>query len=90
MSLYRYRKNAKYVSTILQNNARSPREIAADWIEYIIANKGAKYLRVEAYNQTFVQYYLIDVLLVYIIAITIMVYVLKKVLRLICRQCCKS
>ncbi|EDV26496.1 uncharacterized protein TRIADDRAFT_23179 [Trichoplax adhaerens] len=85
----RYRKNAEYVSAILQSNPRTSREIAADWIEYVIANKGAEYLRIQAYNQSFVEYYLLDVLLVFVIVMTVLVYVFRAVIRFIYHRCCK-
>ncbi|EDV27038.1 uncharacterized protein TRIADDRAFT_2130, partial [Trichoplax adhaerens] len=85
----RYRENANRLSIALRSQPRSSRDTAVDWIEYVIANKGAKHLRMEGYNLTIIEYYMLDVLLVWIITVVTIIYIVKRFVQLMYFRCCK-
>ncbi|XP_072050023.1 UDP-glucuronosyltransferase 2A1-like [Amphiura filiformis] len=71
-----YKKNATRLSAIFRDSPRTPIEVAADWIEYVIRHGGAKHLRSAALDLNIFQYLLIDVIAVLLLAfITFMIIV---------------
>ena len=73
----KYRKMAKQVSAIFNDNIVSPSETAMYWIEYIIKHKGALHLKSKSINLSLYKQLLFDVLLVYLIILYAVYYLLR-------------
>uniref|UniRef100_A0AAY5EE97 UDP-glucuronosyltransferase n=1 Tax=Electrophorus electricus TaxID=8005 RepID=A0AAY5EE97_ELEEL len=56
-----YKENIMRLSRIHHDQPMKPLDQAVFWIEYVMRNKGAKHLRVEAHNLTWYQYHCLDV-----------------------------
>ncbi|KAF5289142.1 hypothetical protein FQR65_LT02032 [Abscondita terminalis] len=78
-----YKKCAKKQSMILNDQVIKPLDNAIFWIEYVIRHRGAPHLRSAALNLTWYQYYLLDVLLVFILLILAAIITVKITLRAI-------
>lgn len=48
------------------------------WIEYVIRHRGAKHLRSPAADMTFFQYFLLDVIAVFLLQIILIAFALYK------------
>ncbi|RDD42316.1 UDP-glucuronosyltransferase 1-7 [Trichoplax sp. H2] len=83
----RYQENAKHISTAIHSQRRSPQDTAVGWAEYIIANKGAKHLRMEGYKLSIVEFYMLDVALAWIIIIMTVIYLIKRFTQFIYFRC---
>ena len=76
-----YAQNVERVSRRLRRAHQSPAEKAANWIEFVLAEKGdVSYLK--QVNLPFYQYYLLDVVLFWTIAIYVLKYAANKILTL--------
>ncbi|XP_071498453.1 UDP-glucuronosyltransferase 2B20-like [Diadema antillarum] len=76
----RYARTAKHVSAIMNDQPLSPRDRAAHWIEHVI-KYGGEYLRSKGPELSLVQYYMIDVLALYLTLFLIMLIFLFLILR---------
>ncbi|XP_035383074.1 UDP-glucuronosyltransferase 2A1-like [Electrophorus electricus] len=56
-----YKENIMKLSRIHHDQPMKPLDQAVFWIEFVMRNKGAKHLRVEAHNLTWCQYHCLDV-----------------------------
>ncbi|XP_026874625.2 UDP-glucuronosyltransferase 2C1-like [Electrophorus electricus] len=56
-----YKENIMRLSRIHHDQPMKPLDQAVFWIEFVMRNKGAKHLRVEAHNLTWYQYHCLDV-----------------------------
>ncbi|XP_072034359.1 UDP-glucuronosyltransferase 2B31-like isoform X1 [Amphiura filiformis] len=82
-----YKKNATRISAIFRDSPRTPLEVAADWIEYVIRHGGAKHLRSAALDLNIFQYLLLDVIAVLLLAFVTFMIVLYCSCRLCYRGC---
>ncbi|XP_040823059.1 UDP-glucuronosyltransferase 2B13-like [Ochotona curzoniae] len=57
-----YKENAMTLSRIHHDQPMKPLDRAAFWIEHVMRHKGAKHLRVAAYDLTWYQYHSLDVI----------------------------
>ncbi|XP_071498454.1 UDP-glucuronosyltransferase 2B33-like [Diadema antillarum] len=76
----KYATTAKQVSAIMKDQPLSPRDRAAHWIEHVI-KFGGDYLRSTGPELSLVQYYMIDVLALYLIIFLIIVISIFLILR---------
>lgn len=80
----KYRKNAKEMSSILQDSPVKPMELTMYWIEYVVKHKGAKHLKSHAVNMPWYQYLLLDVFSFFVlcgwISCRIVKFGIKKIL----------
>lgn len=61
----------------------SPTESVVYWTEYVIRHKGAPHLKSHAFNLTWYQYFLLDVIAVVFLIILSVSYITLKTLRLV-------
>lgn len=83
--IFRYAKNIKYRSKLLQDVPISQIDNAIFWIEYVIRHKGAPHLRSPALDLAWYQLYLLDVYAFIASALAVSLFIIFKVLR-----CCKA
>ncbi|KAH8272628.1 hypothetical protein KR018_010603, partial [Drosophila ironensis] len=74
----RYRNAARYRQRLLLDQRTTALDTAIYWTEYVLRHKGAYHLQTPSRNLTWWQYYLIDVFVVYIVAVYILVLLLKR------------
>ncbi|RXN28589.1 UDP-glucuronosyltransferase 2C1-like protein [Labeo rohita] len=86
-----YKENAMRLSRIHHDRPIKPLDEAVFWIEFVMRNKGAKHLRVEAHNLAWYQYHCLDVFAFLITVLTVVLYVVFKMCKFfIMRCCCRS
>ncbi|KAL0194055.1 hypothetical protein M9458_012351, partial [Cirrhinus mrigala] len=73
-----YKENAMRLSRIHHDRPIKPLDESVFWIEFVMRNKGAKHLRVEAHNLTWYQYHCLDVFAFLITILTVVLYVVFK------------
>ncbi|XP_076265417.1 uncharacterized protein LOC143199463 [Rhynchophorus ferrugineus] len=77
----KYIENSKKISRRYHDRPMRPIDTAVYWIEYVIRNKGAEYLRVAGRKQPWYQFFLIDVLLFVLVTIFIVSKLISITLR---------
>ncbi|RXN28773.1 UDP-glucuronosyltransferase 2A1-like protein [Labeo rohita] len=83
-----YKENAMRLSRIHHDRPIKPLDEAVFWIEFVMRNKGAKHLRVEAHNLTWYQYHCLDVFAFLITVLTVVLYVFFKMCKFFIMRCC--
>ncbi|KAJ9601566.1 hypothetical protein L9F63_000309, partial [Diploptera punctata] len=73
-----YREKCLELSRIYQDQPISPMDQAVFWTEYVIRHKGAPHMRSAALDLTWYQYFLLDVLAVFILLIFSITITIKK------------
>lgn len=84
--IYRYKENIIKLGKVLQDEPMSGLEKAVWWVEYVIRNKGAPYLRNPAIDIPWHEYLLLDVCLFLITVLAIVSYVIFKVVTFISKH----
>ncbi|XP_028031956.1 2-hydroxyacylsphingosine 1-beta-galactosyltransferase [Bombyx mandarina] len=64
----KYRREVKYRQNLLRDQKESPLDRAVYWTEYVIRHKGAYHLQSPAKDLTFIQYYLLDVAMLFVMS----------------------
>ncbi|KAF7266713.1 hypothetical protein GWI33_019986 [Rhynchophorus ferrugineus] len=77
----KYRENVKLRSELIRDRPMKPIELADYWIRYVVKYNGAPHLRVAGINLPFYQYWLLDVIAVYLGGFILMMYLLKTLYR---------
>ncbi|XP_047665221.1 UDP-glucuronosyltransferase 2A2-like isoform X1 [Tachysurus fulvidraco] len=85
-----YKESMMRLSRIHHDQPMKPLDQAVYWIEYVMRNKGAKHLRVEAHNLTWYQYHCLDVAAFLLSVIALVVFIFVKTCRLLFRKCCRK
>ncbi|XP_026999539.2 UDP-glucuronosyltransferase 2C1-like isoform X1 [Tachysurus fulvidraco] len=85
-----YKERMMRLSRIHHDQPMKPLDQAVYWIEYVMRNKGAKHLRVEAHNLTWYQYHCLDVAAFLLSVIALVVFIFVKTCRLLFRKCCRK
>ncbi|XP_027000488.2 UDP-glucuronosyltransferase 2C1-like isoform X1 [Tachysurus fulvidraco] len=85
-----YKESMMRLSRIHHDQPMKPLDQAVYWIEYVMRNKGAKHLRVEAHNLTWYQYHCLDVAAFLLSVIVLVVFIFVKTCRLLFRKCCRK
>ncbi|XP_058632560.1 UDP-glucuronosyltransferase 2A1-like [Onychostoma macrolepis] len=83
-----YKENAMRLSRIHHDRPIKPLDETVFWIEFVMRNKGAKHLRVEAHNLTWYQYHCLDVFAFLITILTVVLYVFFKMCKFFIMRCC--
>lgn len=78
---HRYSENAKKRSQLLKDNPVAAQERLVFWVEYVIRHKGAEHLRVAALKLNFFQYFLLDVIAFFFVALILLFVVNRLVVR---------
>ncbi len=76
------------LSRIHHDRPMKPLDEAVFWIEFVMRNKGAKHLRVEAHNLTWYQYHCLDVFAFLITILTVVLYAFFKIGKFFIMRCC--
>ncbi|XP_001947235.2 UDP-glucuronosyltransferase 2B17 [Acyrthosiphon pisum] len=79
----KYMQNAKIVSDRFKDRPMSPAESVVYWTEYVIRHKGAPHLKSHAFNLTWYQYFLLDVIFVILFFISFTIFINYKLFKLI-------
>ncbi|XP_067828581.1 2-hydroxyacylsphingosine 1-beta-galactosyltransferase-like [Heptranchias perlo] len=77
----RYKKQAIYLSKLHQDQPLHPVNRTAYWLDYVLRHDGAAHLRPTLYDMSFYQYYMLDVVAVFIVCVTLLCYCSFKVVR---------
>ncbi|XP_040823453.1 UDP-glucuronosyltransferase 2B13-like isoform X1 [Ochotona curzoniae] len=84
-----YKENVMKLSRIHHDQPMKPLDRAIFWIEYVMRHKGAKHLRVAAYDLTWYQYHSLDVIGFLLACVTIIIYLVIKSVLLLCQKLVK-
>jgi glucuronosyltransferase len=80
-----YSDNIKLISQRLKDQPQKPMEKAIYWIEYVLRNDGAHYMQTSAQYLNFVEYYNLDIYLMFglitLLVIAVPIVVIRKILR---------
>ncbi|XP_057191396.1 UDP-glucuronosyltransferase 2A1-like [Triplophysa rosa] len=76
-----YKESMMKLSRIHHDQPMKPLDQAVFWIEFVMRNKGAKHLRVQAHELTWYQYYLLDVMAFLLTVFTLCVFIFMKTCR---------
>ncbi|KAI4462503.1 UDP-glucosyltransferase [Holotrichia oblita] len=79
----KYKTNVKKMQYLLNDQKETPLERAVYWTEYVLKHKGAEHLLSPSRNLNVFQYYLIDVIALYIGCLMLVYYVLKLSMRIL-------
>ncbi|XP_037792841.1 uncharacterized protein LOC119588212 [Penaeus monodon] len=80
----KYKARAAEVQGPLRDQPQSPKDRAVFWTEYVIRHKGAPRLRSPAAQLSWVEFLMLDVLLVFHVAVFVAVYVVRRLLGAVC------
>nr|ADC91960.1 UDP glucuronosyltransferase 2 family polypeptide b3 isoform 1 [Danio rerio] len=83
-----YKENAMRLSRIHHDRPMKPLDESVFWIEFVMRNKGAKHLRVEAHNLTWYQYHCLDVFAFLTTVLTLVLYICFKMAKFFIMRCC--
>ncbi|XP_042233287.1 UDP-glycosyltransferase UGT5-like isoform X2 [Homarus americanus] len=79
----KYKENVMKMSAGLRDQLISPKELAVFWTEYVIRQRGAPQLRSPAAQLSWVEFLMLDVLLLLHLALLVLYFTLRRVLRAI-------
>ncbi|XP_053474666.1 UDP-glucuronosyltransferase 2C1 isoform X1 [Ictalurus furcatus] len=82
-----YKESMMRLSRIHHDQPMKPLDQAVFWIEFVMRNKGAKHLRVEAHNLTWYQYHCLDVAAFLLSVIALVVFIFVKTCSWLFRKC---
>ncbi|GAB0092737.1 UDP-glucuronosyltransferase [Sergentomyia squamirostris] len=74
-----YRNAAKKRQRLLRDQRNPPLETAIYWIEYVLRHKGAPHLQTPGRYLSWIQYYMLDVLIVCVAFLVIFRHLLKRI-----------
>ncbi|XP_055311033.1 UDP-glucosyltransferase 2 [Sitodiplosis mosellana] len=77
----RYRQAVKKLQRFLLDQRTTPLDTAIYWTEYVLRHNGAYHLQSPSRNYSFVQYYLLDVVALFIAIVVITAYIVRRILR---------
>lgn len=84
-----YKENMMRLSRIHHDQPMTPLETAVFWIEFVMRNKGAKHLRVQAHNLTWYQYHCLDVAAALLAVVVFALVLMIKTCSFCFRKCCR-
>ncbi|XP_050431391.1 UDP-glucosyltransferase 2-like [Adelges cooleyi] len=80
-----YSSNAKLASKRFKDRPMSPAKTAAYWTEFIVRHKGAQHLKTKAFDLTWYEYYLLDILSLILVTISLIGFIIYTCLKVICK-----
>ncbi|KAM4615222.1 UDP-glucuronosyltransferase 2C1-like [Polymixia lowei] len=83
-----YKGNMTRLSRIHHDQPLSPLDTAVFWIEFVMRNKGAKHLRVQAHHLNWFQYHSLDVAAFLLAMVLVTGFILFKMGSVCIRRCC--
>nr|XP_045586771.1 UDP-glucuronosyltransferase 1A5-like [Procambarus clarkii] len=78
-----YKENMMRMSTGMRDQQTSPRDRAVFWTEYVIRHRGAPQLRSPAAQLSWVEFLMLDVLLLLHLALFLLVFILRRIFTVI-------
>ncbi|XP_025201745.1 UDP-glucuronosyltransferase 2B15-like [Melanaphis sacchari] len=84
-----YTKNAKITSERFKDRPITPQQSVVYWTEYVIRHKGAPHLKYHGLKLTWYQYFLLDVISVILIFTSLVLFIIYKILKFICKYALK-
>ncbi|XP_029615776.1 UDP-glucuronosyltransferase 2A1 [Salmo trutta] len=85
-----YKASMMRLSRIHHDQPMKPLDTAVFWIEFVMRNKGAKHLRVEAHNLSWYQYHCLDVAAALLTIVALVIVVSIKTCIFCFLKCCKK
>uniref|UniRef100_A0A336N5A6 UDP-glucuronosyltransferase n=1 Tax=Culicoides sonorensis TaxID=179676 RepID=A0A336N5A6_CULSO len=82
----KYKYQIKTIRNRILDTPLPPVETAVWWIEYAIRNRGAEHLKYKGAKMSFVEYFLIDVIFVHILAVFLIFYSVLKCIKFCCSR----
>nr|XP_045587430.1 UDP-glycosyltransferase UGT5-like [Procambarus clarkii] len=79
----KYKENVMRKSAEMRDQPTSPRDLAVFWTEYVIRHRGAPQLRSPAAQLSWVEFLMLDVLLLLHLALFLLVFILRRIFRVI-------
>ncbi|XP_036384382.1 UDP-glucuronosyltransferase 2B15-like isoform X6 [Megalops cyprinoides] len=83
-----YKESAMKLSRIHHDQPMTPLDQAVFWIEFVMRNKGAKHLRLQAHNLTWYQYHCLDVFAALAATVALVIFITFKTCKFCFRKCC--
>ncbi|XP_069160929.1 UDP-glycosyltransferase UGT5-like [Procambarus clarkii] len=77
------KENVMRKSAEMRDQPTSPRDLAVFWTEYVIRHRGAPQLRSPAAQLSWVEFLMLDVLLLLHLALFLLVFILRRIFRVI-------
>nr|XP_045586957.1 UDP-glycosyltransferase UGT5-like [Procambarus clarkii] len=77
----KYKKNMMRMSAGMRDQPTSPRDRAVFWTEYVIRHRGAPQLRSPAAQLSWVEFLMLDVLLLLLLALYLLFFILRRIFR---------
>ncbi|XP_045595169.1 UDP-glycosyltransferase UGT5 isoform X2 [Procambarus clarkii] len=77
----KYKENVVRMSAGMRDQLMSPRERAVFWTEYVIRHRGAPQLRSPAARLSWVEFFMLDVLLLLHLALFLLIFILRRILK---------
>ncbi|XP_069179905.1 UDP-glycosyltransferase UGT5-like isoform X2 [Procambarus clarkii] len=77
----KYKENVMRMSERMRDRPTSPRELAVFWTEYVIRHRGAPQLRSPAAQLSWVEFLMLDVLLLLLLALFLLLFILRRFFR---------
>lgn len=77
----KYRIAAKRRQIYLKDQRTTPLETAIYWTEYVLRHDGAYHLQSPARHLSVIQYYSLDILILFLIVLTGLIYVMRKYIK---------
>ncbi|XP_067293683.1 UDP-glucuronosyltransferase 2A3-like isoform X2 [Pseudorasbora parva] len=82
-----YKENIMRLSRIHHDQPMKPLDQAVFWIEFVMRNKGAKHLRVQAHDLSWYQYHCLDVLAFLLSIVALITFLFIKTCSFFFRKC---
>nr|AYC63264.1 UDP-glycosyltransferase 50D2 [Holotrichia parallela] len=79
----KYKSDVKRMQRLLKDQKETPLERAIYWTEYVLRHKGAEHLLSPSRNLNVIEYYLIDVMFVFLILAIALQYILRLLIKII-------
>ncbi|CAK1583491.1 unnamed protein product [Parnassius mnemosyne] len=83
----KYKQNSMKLKETFLDRPLPPLETAVYWIEYVLRHEGASHLRSPAQDLSFVQYILLDIVVISVAVTLVTVYILYILFRYLSRRC---
>ncbi|XP_069165915.1 UDP-glycosyltransferase UGT5 isoform X1 [Procambarus clarkii] len=79
----KYKENVIRKSVRMRDQLTSPRERAVFWTEYVIRHRGAPQLRSPAAQLSWVEFLMLDILLLLLLALSLLLFILHRIFRIV-------
>ena len=81
-----YQQSVERLSSLILDQPQHPLERATWWLEYLLRHPHNQEMRPHTHNLNWVQYFLIDVMAVFLLALTALILLIIKLLKCCCSR----